>query len=73
MRPGEAVTADVPRNQMEDLMRKLAIKHLGLVIRDRTIFLQHNVAKTPHVAQSTCGIGYGTSYSPTVLNGSWTN
>ncbi|EYC32644.1 hypothetical protein Y032_0482g2274 [Ancylostoma ceylanicum] len=51
MKPGESITADVYCNELEEMMRKLAIKHPRLVTRDKPILLQDNAR--PHVAQAT--------------------
>lgn len=51
LKPGQSITADVYCNQLDDMMRLLAIKQPRLVNRDRPILLQDNAR--PHVAQAT--------------------
>lgn len=45
-RPGEAPTAGMYCNQVDDMMRKIAIKHPRLVNKDRPILLQDNAQTT---------------------------
>ncbi|EYB85730.1 hypothetical protein Y032_0292g1585 [Ancylostoma ceylanicum] len=51
MKPGESITADVYCSELEEMMRKLAIKHQRLVTRDKPILLRDNAR--PHVAKAT--------------------
>ncbi|XP_011144654.2 histone-lysine N-methyltransferase SETMAR-like [Harpegnathos saltator] len=51
MKPGQSITANVYYNQLDEMMRMLAIKQPRLVNGDRPILLQDNAR--PHVAQTT--------------------
>ncbi|XP_025161094.1 histone-lysine N-methyltransferase SETMAR-like [Harpegnathos saltator] len=51
MKPGQPITADVYCNQLDEMMRMLAIKQPRLINRDWPILLQDNAR--PHVVQTT--------------------
>ena len=51
MKPGQSITADAYCAEIDEMLKKLAVKQPRLVNRDRPILLQDNAR--PHVAHTT--------------------
>lgn len=51
MKPGQSITADVYCNQLDEMMKMLAIRQPRLANRDKPILLQDNAR--PHIARTT--------------------